>query len=112
MELKKEEEYIEDKIFESNEINYIRETIEKMNKFNQIEILRLLVEDNSVIINENKNGIHINLTQVNNKTLNKLFDFIVYVNKQESYLNDIEQQKETYKNTYFKKDNKDNLTIS
>jgi len=112
MEIEKEQEYVQTEVFDTTQIINMRETIEKMNKFNQVEILRLLVEDKTVIINENKNGIHINLSQVDNKTLIKLFEFIKYVNNQESYLNDIEQQKETYKNTYFKKDNKDNLVFS
>jgi hypothetical protein len=33
--------------------------------------------------------------------------YIKYVNTQESYLINFEQEKEKYKNTYFLKDNKD-----
>ena len=42
------------------ELNSIREAIENMSKFNQIEILRILTNHKEVIINENKYGIHIN----------------------------------------------------
>jgi hypothetical protein len=93
--------------YDYNELNSIRETIEKMNKFNQIEVLKLLYNNKEVVINENKYGVHINLSQVNSNIVKELETFIQYVNTQENYLNDIEKQKESYKNTYFTKDNKD-----
>ena len=40
--------------FSVSELNYIRETIENMNKFNQIEVLRILNRHNDVTLNENK----------------------------------------------------------
>jgi len=93
--------------YDYNELNNIRETIEKMNKFNQIEILKLLYGHKEVVINENKYGVHINLSQIDFKIIKEIELFIKYVNTQENYLNDIEKQKESYKNTYFTKDNKD-----
>ena len=90
-----------------NTLNSVREQIENMSKFNQIEILRILTKNNSVIINENKYGIHINLTELDNNVLDELKVYIKYVNTQELYLNNAEQEKEKYKNTFFLKDNKD-----
>ena len=43
-----------------SELNYLRESIEHMNKFNQIEILRILNRRKEVILNENKYGILVN----------------------------------------------------
>ena len=80
-----------------------------MSKFNQIEVLRILTRHKSVHINENKYGIHINLSELKSVILNELYVYINYVNKQEIELYNTEKQKETYKNTYFIKDNKDNL---
>jgi hypothetical protein len=40
--------------------------------------------------------------------LDEIIIYIKYVNNQELELFDIEKQKESYKNTYFVKDNKDN----
>jgi hypothetical protein len=91
-----------------SELNYIRETIENMNKFNQIEVLRILSRHSEVILNENKYGIHINLSELNKNIINELNVYIKYVNTQEIALNSIEQQKEDYRNTYFAKDIKDN----
>jgi NTP pyrophosphatase (non-canonical NTP hydrolase) len=94
-----------------SELNYIRETIENMNKFNQVEVLRILNKNNTVTLNENKYGIHINLSELKKEILDELNVYIKYVNAQEITLNTIEQQKEDYKNTYFSKDIKDNSKI-
>lgn len=92
-----------------SELNYLRETIENMNKFNQVEILRILTKYNDVTLNENKYGVHINLSEVKKPVLDELSVYIKYVNAQESNLNFIEQQKMNYKNTYFTKDIKDTM---
>ena len=96
-------ELIEDtNIIDALELNQIREIIEEMNKYNQIEILRIL-QNNKIIINENRYGIHVNLTELNMETINCLKHYIGYVNTQEKQLHKIEQQKETFMNTYFQK---------
>ena len=95
--------------FSVSELNYIRETIENMNKFNQVEILRVLHNHKNVMLNENKYGVHINLSELNKETIDMLKHYIDYVNNQESTLNEIEKQKETFKNIYFSKDNKDKI---
>jgi len=94
--------------FSISELNYINETIEKMNKFNQIEILRIFNKHKEITINENKYGIHINLSEIRKEVLDEIIVYINYVTTQENSLNKIEQQKEDYKNTYFAKDIKDN----
>ena len=93
--------------FSVSELNYIRETIENMNKFNQIEVLRILNRHNDVTLNENKYGVHINLTDLDKNIINELALYIKYVNAQEIALNSIEQQKEDSRNTYFSKDIKE-----
>ena len=90
------------------QLNKIREAIENMSKFNQIEVLRVLTGHKDVIINENKYGIHINLSELRPQIIEDLLVYINYVNAQEIELNNIEKQKQDYKNNYFLKDNKDN----
>ncbi len=92
--------------YSTNDINNIRNVIEGMNKFNQIEVLRIL--HTKCVINENKYGSHINLSDVETETIDELSIFIKYVNAQENSLHLVEQQKADYKNIYFAKDNKDN----
>jgi len=96
--------------YDTNKLNNIREQLENMSKFNQIEVLRILTKNKNTIINENKYGIHINLSELQNDVLNELMNYITYVNTQEKYLNNDEQEKEKYKNTFFLKDNKDITT--
>ena len=93
--------------FSVSELNYIRESVENMNKFNQVEVLRLLNKHKDVTINENKYGIHINLSDLNKELLDELNVYINYVNTQEVTLHQVEKEKEDYKNTYFTKDIKD-----
>jgi hypothetical protein len=88
-------------------LNTIREKIEIMSKFNQIEILRILTKYKEITINENKYGIHINLNDLPNNVLEEMQTFIHYVNMQETDLNSREKTKEQYKNTFFGKRNKE-----
>ena len=90
-----------------SELNYLRESIENMNKFNQVEVLRIFLKHKEVMLNENKYGIHINLSELKKEVLDELTVYIKYVNAQESNLNIAEQQKADYRNTYFTKDIKD-----
>ena len=91
-------------------LNCLKESIEELSKFHQVEILKILKSDDSITINENKNGIFINMTSLKDLTITQLEDYLKYVNKQEKQLSDIEAQKDELSNTYFK-DNKDNSSI-
>ena len=68
--------------FSVSELDYIRETIENMNKFNQIEVLRIMNKHNEVTLNENKYGVHINLSELQNEIIEELNTYIKYVNTQ------------------------------
>jgi hypothetical protein len=95
--------------FSVSELNYIRESIENMNKFNQVEVLRILNKYPEITLNENKYGTHINLSDIKKEVIFDLQNYIKYVNTQENTLNQIEKEKEKFKTTYFTKDIKDNL---
>jgi len=86
-----------------SELNYLKESIENMSQFNQIEILKIFKKHNNVTLNENKSGIHINLTEVKDDILNELETYIKHVNAQENDLIQDEKKKEDYKNIYFDK---------
>lgn len=101
---------MEEEMHDYNNVNNIREQIENMNKFHQIEVLRILTKNKDVIINENKYGIHINLSELEDNILNELTTYIKYVNSQESFLSSAEKEKESYKNKFFQKDNKELTT--
>ncbi|MHA2082145.1 MAG: hypothetical protein ACXABD_00185 [Candidatus Thorarchaeota archaeon] len=107
-----------------DELTKIKSAVEKMNKFHQVSILKLLTSRQGLTINENNNGVFINLSDLDNETLKTLYNYIHYVNEQESDLSYHEQEKEKYKSVYFDniseetsnkkvktiaKENKDNL---
>ena len=91
-----------------SELNYLRDCIESMNKFNQIEILRILHKHKDITLNENKYGIHVNLTELNENILKEIMLYLDYIKNQEKTLIEIEQQKEDFKNTYFSNNIKEN----
>ena len=107
-----------------DELTKIKSAVEKMNKFHQVSILKLLTSRKELTINENNNGVFINLSDLDDEALKKLYNYIHYVNEQESDLSYHEQEKEKYKSVYFDntsevtsnkkvktmaKENKDNL---
>jgi len=83
----------------------MKNSIETMDKNNQVEVLRLL-HKSDVILNENKNGTHINLTELNDDILLSIYNYVEYINTQENKLTHEENEKQKYKNIYFT-DNKD-----
>ena len=56
---------------------------------------------NKVTFSENKNGVFINLTYVNADVIETISEYIVYVSKQESHLNEVEDKKTLLSNQYF-----------
>jgi len=97
----------EEEPFNIPELNSIREKIESMPKFNQIEVLRILSGYKNITLNENKYGVLINMTDLKKEVIEKLKEYISYVNTQEINLNEFESRIQEYKNIYFVKDNKD-----
>lgn len=79
----------------------IRDSIEQMSKFNQVEVLRILHKHADVTLNENKYGVHVNMTNLSDVVLKELKMYVAYVNAQELALKTDEKQKETFKNIYF-----------
>jgi len=85
----------------TNTLIMIRDLIHEMNKYNQIEVLRIMKKYDNITLNENRYGIHINLTDLNEEQINELTLYINYVLMQETTLNYGEQQKNTFKNEMF-----------
>jgi hypothetical protein len=89
----------------------IKNAIENMNKYNQIEVLKILSK-NLCKINENKSGVYINLSFLSKETIDELAEYIEYTKQQEDSINTMEYQKDEFKNTFFiEKDNKEEMPI-
>ena len=92
----------------TNYLMALKDGIENMPVVHQIEILRILNAKHTQI-NENKNGVFVNISKLNNDLLNELYDYMTYVIKQEKQLNEIEEQKQSLTKEFFdNKTHKDN----
>jgi hypothetical protein len=84
-------------------IKEIKNNVENMSKYHQIEILRILKQYNEVKINENKNGSFINLTELPQHIIEELQKYSEYVEEQQRELKEIETEKEMIENKFFSK---------
>ena len=97
---------------ESIKLNLLKDQIEKLEKFHQIQILEILVE-NKASFTENRNGVFVNLIKINKNIIQKIREYLLYVSNQNITLQDTEQLKEELKYNYFKgnKDKTSSLNI-
>jgi hypothetical protein len=86
----------------TNYVMSLKDGIENMPVVHQIEILRILHSKNTQI-NENKNGVFVNISRLNNDILTQLYDYMKYVINQEKHLNEIEEQKQNLTKEFFDK---------
>lgn len=98
----------EEKCYSAIELEIIKTKIEKINKCHHVEILKILKEFNSVKLNENKSGVFVNLSFLPYNVIDKLNNYIDYINDQENTISKLENQKENFKNSFFiEKEDKD-----
>lgn len=86
----------------TNYLMALKDGIENMPIVHQIEILRILHTKHTQI-NENKNGVFVNITKLNNDLLKELYDYMNYVIHQEKHLSEIEEQKMSLTKEFFDK---------
>jgi hypothetical protein len=86
----------------------LKDGIETMPIVHQVEILRIL-HNKQTQINENKNGVFVNISKLSDTTLRELEEYMKYVIQQEKQLNEIEEQKQILTKEFFEnKTHKDN----
>ena len=79
----------------------LKERIERMEKYHQIEILRILSNFTSVKTNENNNGTFVNLTELSPEIIKDLEKYADYVDEQQKLLKKVEKEKEVIEQTFF-----------
>jgi hypothetical protein len=79
----------------------IKERIEALSKHHQIEALRMLSKISTITMNENNNGVFINLTEQDDNVMKQLEDFLSYVDVQQKHLHKIEDQQEQIEQEFF-----------
>ena len=85
-------------------------TIDSLENSHHIEIGKIL-KINKVYLNENSNGIFVNLNKIPPTVYNTICNYIEFIIKQENDINKDEKLKRTLQTTYFK-DNKDIVTTN
>ena len=78
---------IEKRDWTVNEKKKLMDQIHQMDKYEQIEIFRILQKD-MVKYTENQNGIFINIQHIKQDTLDNLYSFVQYAIKQRSILDE------------------------
>ncbi len=83
------------------QLDILKKNIELLEKIHQIEVLRIIHKEQSNILNENKNGIYINMSSLDNNTLDLIKEYMKHIYTQEQELNINEKLKEEFLKTYF-----------
>jgi len=96
---------IEENNIHPNDLDKLCKTIEPLDKIHHIEIAKIL-KLSDIYLNENNNGLFVNLNKISITTYNNIINYITFVKKQETIINKDEKLKRDLETTYFK-DNKD-----
>jgi hypothetical protein len=96
---------IEENNIHPNDLDKLCKTIEPLDKIHHIEIAKIL-KLSGIYLNENNNGLFVNLNKISITTYNNIINYITFVKKQETIINKDEKLKRDLETTYFK-DNKD-----
>ena len=86
---------------ENIDLAALKDKIERLGKNNQLEILSILKNTNGIKLNENKNGVFVNMSFLPPDSLSEIDKYVKYVSDQEKTLNEFENQKQDFKNTFF-----------
>jgi len=83
------------------QLEAMKATIERWNKTQHMEVLNIIKKNPAVKLNENRNGVYINLSYLPEETLQELSQYLAYVKEQETNLEKVETQKEEFKSAFF-----------
>ena len=83
----------------------LRDKIENLEKHQHLHIVEI-IQKNNVDFTENRNGIFLNMKDLNKKTIKEITQYLKYIEIQQKQLDTDENIKKTYANDYFN-DNKE-----
>ena len=89
--------------YSPDDLKQLCSKLESMTKINQVEALRIFHKHNKEMINENKYGIHINVTDVEDSVLKEIEEFIDHISKQEKQLIEMEELQNDIQGKYIDK---------
>lgn len=77
-------------------LDNLKRTIEKLDKQNHIEILRILMKEPSVRINESKGGCLVNMSLLPESVLGEIQHYMDYINKRQDSIEALETQQHEF----------------
>ena len=83
------------------QLQILKQKIEQLEKNRQVEVLRIIHNTQSNIINENKNGIYINMSSLTDNIIDNLKTYLTHINTQEKELIINEKIMQDFQNTFF-----------
>ena len=83
------------------QLQILKQKIEQLEKNRQVEVLRIIHNTQSNIINENKNGIYINMSSLTDDIIDNLKTYLTHINTQEKELIINEKIMQDFQNTFF-----------
>ena len=95
---------------DSSDLIKLCKIIDSLENSHHIEIAKIL-KTNNVYLNENSNGIFVNLNKISLEVYKDICNYIDFIKKQESDINKDEKLKRNLQTIYFK-DNKDITTTN
>ena len=87
------------------ELTALRDNIENLEKHQHLHIVEI-IQKNDIDFTENRNGIFLNMKDLNKKTIKEITEYLKYIEIQQKQLDTDENIKKTYANDYFN-DNKE-----
>ena len=94
------------------ELKNLRNVIDNLNPLYHDKIFDL-IKENNMLYSENKNGIFINMNNLSKTCIEKIYEYLEYIKKQEKNFSDVEKIKREFKKDFFSniktKDKVDNV---
>ena len=78
----------------------LRDNIENLEKHQHLHIVKI-IQKNNIDFTENRNGIFLNMKDLNQETINEILQYLRYIAIQQKQLDTDENIKKTYANDYF-----------
>lgn len=86
-------EIVKDRSLVDKDLELIKASIDTMSKLQHVEILKILKSNKNVKLNENRNGVYINLSFLPENCIEEMRKYISYIEDQEQTLLIAEQKK-------------------
>ena len=87
------------------ELTALRDNIENLEKHQHLQIVKI-IQKNNIDFTENRNGIFLNMKDLNKQTIKEITQYLKYIEIQQKQLDTDENIKKTYANNFFN-DNKE-----